>query len=214
MQSPQRRPRGRPRRNDPTGIAPAEPPPCHRDDALVAFQNEDYAFRLVVALRWPMGIRCPHCLGLDPGYLMTRQIWKCRLPECRRQFSVRVDTLFEDSPIALGQWLSTLWLYANEPQGISSYALREVFGVTQKTGWLMLRRIRLASERASLRCLPGDDDRARFISLTRAVLAVPHAEIRGDDYRIGGASAPNRTGRKRSGLHPEQMRENIVLTYT
>ncbi|MFY7951062.1 MAG: transposase, partial [Armatimonadaceae bacterium] len=165
-----RRPRGRPRRNDPTGIAPVEPPPCTRDEALEAFVDEDYAFRLIVGLRWPGGINCPHCQGADPGYLTTRQIWKCRVPECRRQFSVRVDTLLEDSPIRLGQWLCTLWLFANEPNGISSYALREMLGVTQKTGWLMLRRIRIATERASLHCLTGDDNRTRFLTLTRTVL--------------------------------------------
>ena len=167
------RPRGRPRRTDRSTIAAADPPPVDRAGALDAFADEGYSFRLLVGLRWPDGVLCPHCGDSDPGYLETRQIWKCRRSTCRRQFSVRVNTLFEDSPIALGQWLSALWLVANHPGGISSYGLRETIGVTQKTGWLMLRRIRLASERAAVICRDGEDNRTRFIGLTRGVLGVP-----------------------------------------
>ena len=209
-----RRPRGRPRRNDPIGIAPVEPPPCTRDEALALFLDEDYAFRLVVGLRWPTGIRCPHCQGADPGYLTTRQIWKCRVPECRRQFSVRVDTLLEDSPILLGQWLSTFWLFANEPNGISSYGLREILGVTQKTGWLMLRRIRIATERASLQRLAGDDDRARFLALVRIALQIPRSQISQEEREPSDDSSLRSTGRRRSGLSPGRIPDPISLTYT
>lgn len=169
------RPRGRPRRTDRASIAAADPPPKDREPALIAFADESYSFRLLVGLRWPDGVRCPHCGEEDPGYLETRQIWKCRRPACRKQFSVRVNTLFEDSPIALGQWLSALWLVANQPGGISSYGLRETLGVTQKTGWLMLRRIRLASERAALVCAEDGDTRFRFLALTCGVLSVPRS---------------------------------------
>lgn len=181
MQRTVTRPRGRPRRTDRAEIVPADPPPPGRERALAAFADEGYSYRLLVGLRWPDGVRCPHCGAGDPGYLATRQIWKCRTAACRRQFSVRVDTLFEDSPIALGQWLSALWLVANQGGGVSSYGLREILGVTQKTGWLMLRRIRLALQRAPGMPAAAADDASRFLQLTTRVLGVTRAELAAEE---------------------------------
>ncbi|MFM7322895.1 MAG: transposase [Armatimonadota bacterium] len=200
------RPRGRPRRTDRTVVPAADPPPIDRDAALAAFLDEGYSFRLLVGMRWPGGVHCPHCGEADPGYLETRQIWKCRRPTCRRQFSVRVNTLFEDSPIALGQWLSALWLVANHPGGISSYGLREALGVTQKTGWLMLRRIRLASERASVVCRDGADARERFLSITSGVLSVPRTLL--------SETSPETIERARMPFHGSNIGGSGVLAGT
>ena len=96
----------------------------------------------MVALRWPDGIACPRC-GCDRNsVLSTRRIWKCK--GCQKQFSVKVGTLFEDSPIGLEKWLPALWLVVNCKNGISSYELGRALGVTQKTAWFMCHRLRRA----------------------------------------------------------------------
>src|SRR5256885_2863735 len=82
--------------------------------------------------------------GGNPVFTRPRRIWKCR--ECGRQFSVKLGTIFEDSPIGLDKWLPALWMLANSKNGISSYELARALGVTQKTGWFMLHRIRLAMQ--------------------------------------------------------------------
>ncbi len=111
-------------------------------EAIRYFADYDVSFSLVVQLRWPSGVVCPRC-GVDkPSYLTTRRIWKCR--GCRQQFSVKVGTIFEDSPLGLDKWIPCLWLLANAKNGISSYEVARSLGVTQKTAWFMLGRIRLA----------------------------------------------------------------------
>src|SRR5260370_41695813 len=111
-------------------------------EAVRYFADKDTALTFLAALRWPKGVTCPACEAKDPGFLKTRRIWKCR--ECGRQFSVKLGTIFEDSPIGLDKWLPALWMLANSKNGISSYELARALGVTQKTGWFMLHRIRLA----------------------------------------------------------------------
>jgi transposase-like protein len=113
-------------------------------DAIRYFADPDVALAFLVALRWPKGVKCVACNSKDVGFLKTRRIWKCR--ECDRQFSVKLGTIFEDSPIGLDKWLPALWMLANSKNGISSYELARALGVTQKTGWFMLHRIRLAMQ--------------------------------------------------------------------
>ena len=78
----------------------------------------------------------------EPYYIKTQKRWKCR--ECRRQFSVKVKSIFEDSPISLKKWLPALWLLVNCKNGVSSHEIARDLGVTQKTAWFMLQRLRLA----------------------------------------------------------------------
>jgi transposase-like protein len=118
-------------------------------EAIQHFADPDASLDFVVGLRWPDGIACPHCEAKEPSYLKTRRIWKCR--ECRKQFSVKVGTIFEDSPIGLDKWLPALWMLANCKNEISSYELARGLGVTQKTGWFMLHRIRLAMQTKSFK---------------------------------------------------------------
>src|SRR5438094_6062163 len=113
-------------------------------EAIRYFSNKDTALTFLASLRWPKGVTCPACDAKDPGFLKTRRIWKCR--ECGRQFSVKLGTIFEDRPIGLDKWLPALWMLANSKNGISSYELARALGVTQKTGWFMLHRIRLAMQ--------------------------------------------------------------------
>lgn len=113
-------------------------------EAVRYFADADLALAFMAELRWPNGPVCPHCDATEPSFLKTRRIWKCR--ECRKQFSIKVGTIFEDSPLGLDKWLPALWLLANAKNGISSYEIARALGVTQKTAWFMLSRIRLAMQ--------------------------------------------------------------------
>jgi transposase-like protein/5-methylcytosine-specific restriction endonuclease McrA len=100
--------------------------------------------QFVAKLRWPNGPVCPACGGTEHSYLTTRRVWKCKNRECRKQFSVKVGSIFEDSPIPLDKWLCSIWLVANSKNGISSHELGRSVGLTQKSAWFVLHRIRLA----------------------------------------------------------------------
>ena len=126
-------------------------------EAIRFFDNPDTALAFVVTLRWPSGVSCPICLTDKPSFLRSRRIWKCRNKNCpKRQFSVKVGTIFEDSPLGLDKWLPALWLLANAKNGISSYELGRALGVTQKTAWFMLGRIRLAMQSRSFQRMQGE----------------------------------------------------------
>ncbi len=124
-------------------------------EAVRYFSDLDVATEYVARLRWPDGPVCPRCGVLDEKhyYLKTRRVWKCRA--CKKQFSVKVGTIFEDSPLGLDKWLPAVWLIANCKNGISSYELAKDLGVTQKTGWFMLHRIRLAMQTGTFEKLSG-----------------------------------------------------------
>jgi len=98
----------------------------------------------VAAMRWPQGVTCPHCEGKRVSYLSSRRIWKCMAKTCHKQFSVKTQSVFEDSPIPLDKWLVAVWLVVNCKNGISSYEIARDVKVTQKSAWFMLHRIRLA----------------------------------------------------------------------
>lgn len=125
-------------------------------EAVTYFADKDVALQFVAALRWPNGIICPNCESDDVGLLSTRRLWKCR--ECSKQFSAKVGTIFEDSPIGLEKWMPAMWMIVNCKNGISSYELARALGVTQKTAWFMLHRIRLAMQSKSFRKFKGDVD--------------------------------------------------------
>ena len=122
--------------------------------AITYFADPDRALAFVAQLRWPNGAVCVHCGEASPMFLSTRRIWKCRV--CRKQFSVKVGTIFEDSPLGLDKWLPALWMLANCKNGISSYELHRSLGVTQKTAWFMLHRVRLAMQTMSFERMSGE----------------------------------------------------------
>ena len=125
-------------------------------EAVTHFSDEDTCTAFVAALRWPNGEQvCPKCGSVNKHYFMnTRKRWKCR--DCRHQFSVKVGTIFEDSPIKLCKWLPAVWLIANAKNGISSHELARSLGVTQKSAWFMLHRIRLAMQSGSFEKMTGE----------------------------------------------------------
>jgi transposase-like protein len=112
-------------------------------DAILFFSDEQVCIDAVARMRWLDGIvRCPHCDAEGAYWIQTQKRWKCR--ECRSQFSVKIKTVFEDSPIPLQKWLPALWMLSNCKNGVSSCELHRALGVTQKTAWFMLHRLRLA----------------------------------------------------------------------
>jgi transposase-like protein len=118
-------------------------------EATRYFADLDVATEFVARLRWPEGPICPDCGGREHGYIKTRRLWKCKNKTCRRQFSVKQGTIFEDSPIKLDKWLCSIWLIANAKNGISSHELARSIGITQKSAWFVLHRIRLAMQTGS-----------------------------------------------------------------
>ncbi len=112
-------------------------------EAITYFADKQRAFEFAVSLRWPDGsITCPFCGSGEYSFISTRQLWKCK--GCKKQYSVRVGTIFEDSPISLSKWFLAIWMVANCKNGVSSYELSRAIDVTQKTAWFMLHRVRAA----------------------------------------------------------------------
>lgn len=132
---------------------PAKPPTTLME-AIRYFQDLDVANDFVAALRWPEGPECPSCGGNEHSFLTTRRLWKCKA--CKRQFSVKVGTIFEDSPIALDKWLASIWMLANAKNGISSHELARSVGISQKAAWFVLQRVRLAMQTGSFKKFSGD----------------------------------------------------------
>jgi transposase-like protein len=125
-------------------------------EAIRYFADLDVANEFVASLRWPDGPECPDCGSHEVGFIATRRLYKCRNKTCRRQFSVKVGTIFEDSPIPLDKWLASIWMIANAKNGISSHELGRAVGLTQKSAWFVLHRIRLAMQLGSFRKLSGE----------------------------------------------------------
>jgi transposase-like protein len=151
--------------------------------AIEFFSDPDRCHAYMVQMRWPDGkVICPICNRPDPRYLANQRRFECQKKHPRRQFSVKVGTIFEDSPIPLKSWLLAVWQITNCKNGISSYELARALGVTQKTAWFMNHRIRLAMQ--------GHDG---------GTLGMDGAEVEVDETYIGG-KARNMHPRKKHAL--------------
>ncbi len=121
--------------------------PTTLQQAIEFFSDEDRAHAYLVQTRWPDGaVTCPSCGAENPRWLANQRRFQCKNKHPRRQFSAKVGTIFEDSPLPLKHWLLAVWQISNCKNGISSYELARAIGVTQKTAWFMLHRIRLAMQ--------------------------------------------------------------------
>jgi transposase-like protein len=117
------------------------PEPKTLQEAIVYFADPDRCFEYAKKLRWPDGnVVCPRCTAAKNSFIKTRRLWFCYA--CKRQFTIKVKTIMEDSPITLDKWMTAFWLLANAKNGISSHELGRALGVTQTTAWFMLQRIR------------------------------------------------------------------------
>lgn len=117
-------------------------------EAVRHFTNLSVCHEYMIGVKWPDGkIVCPKCGADKIGRVNSRRMLQCKAKECRKQFSSKVDTIFEDSPLGLDKWFVAVWSIANAKNGISSCELGRALGVTQKTAWFMLHRIRMAAGR-------------------------------------------------------------------
>src|SRR5437588_11699341 len=119
-------------------------------EAIVYFSDADRCLDYLAVRRWPDGMPiCPVCDRKDARFLANQRKWQCKSVHHHRQFSVKVGTIFEDSPLGLDKWLTAAWTITNDKNGISSYEVARALGVTQKTAWFMMHRIRKAMQTGS-----------------------------------------------------------------
>ena len=136
--------------------APTEGPETLME-AVEYFSDPATCFSFMCSIRWPDGVvTCPRCGSASVKFIQTRRLFECKDCVTRKQFSVKVGTVLEDSPIPLNKWLTAVWLIANCKNGISSYEIARDIGVTQKSAWFLLHRIRLAMQTGTFDRLSGD----------------------------------------------------------
>jgi transposase-like protein len=128
--------------------------PASLMEAIQYFADPLTSVQFFAALRWEDGqAACPRCKSKRASFLSTRLMWKCL--DCKKQFSIKVGTIFEDSPIGLDKWLCAMFLIANCKNGVSSYEVAKDLGITQKSAWFMLQRIRHAMHTGTFNKLSG-----------------------------------------------------------
>ena len=124
--------------------------------AIVYFSNLDNCLAYLAKKRWPDGVVvCPTCGSTQVHFLSTRRLWQCVNKHPKRQFSIKLGTIMEDSPIGLDKWMTAIWMIVNDKNGISSYEVHRALGVTQKSAWFMMHRIRLSMQDGSTMKLGG-----------------------------------------------------------
>lgn len=165
------------------------PEPKTLREAILFFADYTNCRKAVEAIRWPDGVvRCPRCGSASVTYLENVRRYKCYAKHPQAQFSLKVGTVFEDSPLGFEKWLPALWLLTNCKNGISSYELGRALGITQKSAWFMLSRLRLA--------LQGKDG-GKF-----------NGEVEADETFIGGKARNMHKG-KRERLGISQSRSMV-----
>ena len=139
--------------------------------AINYFADPDNCLKYLIARRWKDGVVCPTCESKNVSFVASRRVWQCKTLHPKSQFSIKVGTIFEDSPIGLDKWLTAMWMMANCKNGASSWEMHRTLGVTQKSAWFMLQRIRLAMQGKNAGKLGG-----------------PGSEVEIDETFIGGKS--------------------------
>jgi len=125
-------------------------------DAVRYFADPDVCLNFLAGMRWPAGVVCPICGSQRVIFLANQRRWKCLVKHPCRQFSVKVKTIFEDSPLGLDKWLPAVWMIVNDKNGISSYEVARALDITQKSAWFMMHRIRLAMQRGGFDRMRGE----------------------------------------------------------
>src|SRR5713226_8383343 len=125
--------------------------------AIIWFADFEHCRQFMMELRWPEGaVQCPRCGAEKVSWLAKARVWKCYGKHESPTFTLKTGTIFEDSPIPLEKWLPAVWMILNCKNGISSWELHRAMGVTQKTAWFMLHRIRLAMQSKTFNKLGGE----------------------------------------------------------
>ena len=158
-------------------------------EAIVYFSDPQRAFDYACQLRWPNGkVTCPRCGGAKHSFIKTRRIWFCY--DCKKQFTLKVGTVFEDSAITLDKWMTAFWMLVNCKNGVSSLEIHRALGVTQKTAWFMLQRLRLALH----------DTKAEKLS----------GHVEADETYIGGKARFMHVEKRRKSLQEPNRGKTIV----
>ena len=124
-------------------------------EAIVYFSDPDRCFAYAVKLRWPDGkVTCPRCDTAKHSFIKTRRLWFCYT--CKKQFTLKVGTIMEDSPITLDKWMTAFWMLCNCKNGISSYELGKALGIHQESAWFMAHRLRFALTDGGFGLLSGE----------------------------------------------------------
>jgi transposase-like protein len=199
--------------------------------AIVFFSNPDNALAYMVKLRWPRGVECPTCGRKDVVFLTVQCKWQCKSVHAKRQFTAKVGTIFEDSPISLDKWLTAMWMLTNCKNGISSYEIGRTIGVNQKSAWFMMHRIRLGMQTTAFRQLGG---KGKEIEVDETFIGGKAVNMHAEKHsrRIGSTRSKDKTAvigilerggevrasvipnRKRSSLHPaivEHVKEDTPV---
>src|ERR1041385_969121 len=116
--------------------------------AIHYFSDPMTCLETVAKAKWHNGPECPKCAGKKVSFIKTRVLWTCL--NCRKQFSVKVGTIFEDSAIGLEKWLVAMWMLANCKTRVSSYEVARALTLTQTSPWFMLQRLRYALHTGSI----------------------------------------------------------------
>jgi transposase-like protein len=192
-------------------------------EAVIYFQDYENCRKFMAELRWPDGtVRCPQCNSEHVAYLEKARVWKCYGKHPSPKFSLKTGTVFEDSPISLEKWLPAVWMIINCKNGISSWELHRTLGVTQKTAWFMLHRIRLAMQGENGGKLGGEVEvdetmvggkarnmhRSKKASRIHGTGGMDKEIVFGMVERDGKVRAMHVTGRRRDELQ-QAIRENI-----
>lgn len=168
------------------------PEPKSLQEAIVYFANPENCINYLAIRRWPDSVVCPICGSKKvSAFNPTRRTWKCGSHHPKREFSVKVGTVMEDSAIGLDKWLTAMWMITNCKNGISSYEIARALAITQKSAWFLLHRIRLAMQ---------DETEGKFGT-------TGEGEVEVDEAFIGGKMA-NRHKDKR--LHFDKVRSETV----
>jgi transposase-like protein len=148
-------------------------------EAIRYFSDPMVCLEAVSKVKWSNGPECPRCSNKRLSFIKTRLMWTCL--ECRKQFSVKVGTIFEDSAVGLDKWLTAMWMLGNCKNGVSSYEIARSLQVTQKTAWFMLQRIRHAMHHGTINKMSGT--------------------IEADETFIGGAARNMHRSKRESKIH-------------
>jgi transposase-like protein len=125
-------------------------------EAILYFADYENCRRFMIELRWADGkVRCPQCGSDKVTYLANAKLYKCYGDHPKPKFSLKVGTIFEDSPIGLDKWLAGLWLIVNCKNGISSYEIGRDLGISQKSAWHLAHRLRFALHQGSFEKFSG-----------------------------------------------------------
>ena len=156
-------------------------PPRTLQEAIIYFSDPDRAFEYAVKLRWADGkIICPRCSSESNYFIKTRKLWLCR--GCNRQFTLKVNTIFEDSALGMDKWMAAFWMLVNCKNGISSMEIHRALGITQKSAWFVLQRLRLALRTGSFGA--------------QKKMGGPDTELEADETFVGGLTKNMHKGRK------------------